>query len=156
MLNDFDEIHAWLCNLLTILVDVVQVPDHLEPGLNDKQLTRLLGLDIRWAEPSTQTTATVTPPRPRKKSGVMDLSPEEIKEQLEKQRSNKWDAMVQGNLILKQGLIDKRKVSSTDRWDIEKKQKNKSVARKFVWMLLIRLCVCSFYRDYFHDDGCYC
>lgn len=79
----------------------------MEPGLNDKQLTRLLGLDIRWAaEPTAQTTV-----RPRKKSGVMDLSPEEIKEQLEKQRSNKWDAMVQGNLILKQGLIDKRKVS---------------------------------------------
>lgn len=86
----------------------IQVPDHLEPGLNDKQLTRLLGLDIRWAEPTVQTPVV----RPRKKSGVMDLSPEEIKEQLEKQRSNKWDSMVQGNLILKQGLVDKRKVSA--------------------------------------------
>ncbi|KAL6972500.1 3-phosphoinositide dependent protein kinase-1 [Sarracenia purpurea var. burkii] len=87
-----------------------RVPDHLEPGLNDKQLTRLLGLDIRWAEPEQ-------PPqtaRPRKKSGVMDLNAEEIKEQLDKQkRSSKWDSMVQGNLILKQGLIDKRKPNRT-------------------------------------------
>ncbi|XP_065224789.1 3-phosphoinositide-dependent protein kinase 1 isoform X2 [Planococcus citri] len=83
-----------------------RVPDNLEPGLNEKQLTRLLGLDIRWAEPE-QPPQTV---RPRKKSGVMDLNAEEIKEQLEQQkRSSKWDSMVQGNLILKQGLIDKRK-----------------------------------------------
>lgn len=85
----------------------MQVPDHLEPGLNDRQLTRLLGLDIRCAEPTVPAAV-----RPRKKSGVLDLNPEEVKQQLEKQRNNKWDSMVQGNLILKQGLIDKRKVSS--------------------------------------------
>lgn len=83
-----------------------QVPDHLEPGLNDRQLTRLLGLDIKCAEPTV-----ITAVRPRKKSGVLDLSPVEIQQQLEKQKNNKWDSMVQGNLILKQGLVDKRKVS---------------------------------------------
>lgn len=84
-----------------------QVPDHLEPGLNDRQLTRLLGLDIKCAEPTV-----ITAVRPRKKSGVLDLSPVEIQQQLEKQKNNKWDTMVQGNLILKQGLVDKRKVSN--------------------------------------------
>ncbi|KAK7593006.1 hypothetical protein V9T40_007758 [Parthenolecanium corni] len=81
-----------------------RVPDHLEPGLDDRQLTRLLGLDIKCAEPTV-----ITVVRPRKKSGVLDLNPVEIQQQLEKQKNNKWDSMVQGNLILKQGLVDKRK-----------------------------------------------
>lgn len=83
-----------------------RVPGNLEPGLDDRQLTRLLGLDIRLPQPTVPVI-----PRPRKRSGVMDLTAEEIKEQLEKQQSEnkKWNAVVEGNLILKQGLVDKRK-----------------------------------------------
>ncbi|PSN39837.1 3-phosphoinositide-dependent protein kinase 1 [Blattella germanica] len=81
-----------------------RVPDHLEPGLDDKQLTRLLGLDLQGAE------RTEPPERPRKRTGVTDISSEEIHQQLEKQKEcSKWHSLVEGNLILKQGLVDKRK-----------------------------------------------
>jgi 3-phosphoinositide dependent protein kinase-1 len=84
----------------------VQVPDHLEPGLDDKQLTRLLGLDLQGAERTPE-----PPERPRKRAGLTDLSPGEVQLQLEKQKDNsKWHNLVEGNLILKQGLVDKRKV----------------------------------------------
>jgi 3-phosphoinositide dependent protein kinase-1 len=53
------------------------------------------------------------PERPRKRTGLTDLSPEEVQELLEKQKkSSKWHNLVEGNLILKQGLVDKRKVRS--------------------------------------------
>lgn len=82
-----------------------RVPDHLEPGLGDKQLTRLLGLDLQGAERTPD-----PPERPRKRAGLTDLSPEEVQQQLEKQKeSSKWHNLVEGNLILKQGLVDKRK-----------------------------------------------
>jgi 3-phosphoinositide dependent protein kinase-1 len=83
-----------------------QVPDHLEPGLDDKQLTRLLGLDLQGAEQTPD-----PPERPRKRSGLMDISREEVHQHLGKQKdSSKWHSLVEGNLILKQGLVDKRKV----------------------------------------------
>ena len=87
----------------------MQVPDHLEPGLDDKQLTRLLGLDLQGAERMEP------PERPRKRTGITDLSQDEIHQQLEKQKeSSKWHSLVEGNLILKQGLVDKRKVYHHD------------------------------------------
>ena len=43
---------------------------------------------------------------------VLDLTPEERERQLEQQRREcKWHRFVEGNLILKMGLVDKRKVS---------------------------------------------
>lgn len=82
-----------------------RVPDHLEPGLDDKQLTRLLGLDLQGAEQTPD-----PPERPRKRSGLMDISREEVHQHLGKQKdSSKWHSLVEGNLILKQGLVDKRK-----------------------------------------------
>ncbi|KAL2741064.1 3-phosphoinositide-dependent protein kinase 1 isoform X4 [Vespula squamosa] len=139
-----------------------RVPDHLEPGLDDKQLTRLLGLGIgedddddddddeeeeeddderenennadNGAEPSANepskraidkparraavlaAAATVAERQPRKtrtsgtESNIADLTPEEIRNRLEKQRaSSQWDVFVEGNLILKQGFVNKRK-----------------------------------------------
>nr|CAD7260263.1 unnamed protein product [Timema shepardi] len=73
-----------------------RVPDHVEPGLDDKQLTRLLGLDLQE-------------PPPRKKSSITDLSACERAQLLEKQKQTQWHSFVEGNLILKQGLVDKRK-----------------------------------------------
>ncbi|KAK7863522.1 hypothetical protein R5R35_004975 [Gryllus longicercus] len=85
-----------------------RVPDHLEPGLDDKQLTRLLGLDLQDAEAIE--TRPREPVRPRKKSSIIDLSPGEVNERLAIQaRESKWHNLVQKNLILKSGLVDKRK-----------------------------------------------
>lgn len=78
-----------------------KVPDHLEPGLDDKQLTRLLGLDLQ----------TPSVPKPKKKTSICDLTNEEISTKLQTQMTdNKWHSFVEGNLILKQGFVEKRKV----------------------------------------------
>ncbi|KAI4499327.1 hypothetical protein M0802_005587 [Mischocyttarus mexicanus] len=138
-----------------------RVPDHLEPGLDDKQLTRLLGLGIgedyddtdeeenqknantdEESQESTDTdvehssngpskkviekpagriaviaaAATVAERQLRKsrtsgtESNIADLTPEEIRNRLEKQREScQWDIFAKGNLILKQGIVNKRK-----------------------------------------------
>ncbi|XP_050448177.1 3-phosphoinositide-dependent protein kinase 1 isoform X3 [Cataglyphis hispanica] len=114
-----------------------RVPDNLEPGLDDKQLTRLLGLGIGEDtdddddvttnttgveqsvvnKPVSKTiTAAVKPIRRRINNNIdggakiADLTPEQIRMRLEKQRAtNQWDTFVEGNLILKQGFINKRK-----------------------------------------------
>lgn len=111
-----------------------RVPDNLEPGLDDKQLTRLLGLDGHGSNgnngnstgSSTTTTMTSvtssnsipTPaPKPRKRSGILQMNDDEKQHQLHQQRCNsKWHSLVEGNLIVKQGLVDKRKVSASDWW----------------------------------------
>ncbi|XP_071878162.1 phosphoinositide-dependent kinase 1 isoform X1 [Bombus fervidus] len=104
-----------------------RVPDHLEPGLDDKQLTRLLGLGIgedddddddedtttEREKPVQPSTVVEKPRRTRTTadgSNIADLTPEEIRNRLEKQHaSNQWDCFVEGNLILKQGFVNKRK-----------------------------------------------
>ncbi|XP_043586706.1 3-phosphoinositide-dependent protein kinase 1 isoform X4 [Bombus pyrosoma] len=105
-----------------------RVPDHLEPGLDDKQLTRLLGLGIgeddddddddedtttEREKPAQPSTVVEKPRRTRTTadgSNIADLTPEEIRNRLEKQHaSNQWDCFVEGNLILKQGFVNKRK-----------------------------------------------
>ncbi|XP_033211588.1 3-phosphoinositide-dependent protein kinase 1 isoform X2 [Belonocnema kinseyi] len=89
-----------------------RVPDHLEPGLDDKQITRLLGLDIgeeRKSQGKSERVALVEEPR-KKKIGIADLTEEDRRKLLEKQRmSNPWHKFVEGNLILKQGFVNKRK-----------------------------------------------
>lgn len=87
-----------------------RVPDNLEPGLDDKQLTRLLGLD---GQSNSTTTPPAPAPRPRKRSGILQMNDEEKQHQLNQQRCHsKWHSLVENNLIVKQGLVDKRKVSS--------------------------------------------
>ncbi|XP_067216150.1 3-phosphoinositide-dependent protein kinase 1 isoform X2 [Linepithema humile] len=112
-----------------------RVPDNLEPGLDDKQLTRLLGLGIgedtdddddttvttgaeqRAAiKPVSKTITTVEKPIRRRTNiadggaNIADLTTEQVRTRLEKQRaSSQWDIFVEGNLILKQGFVNKRK-----------------------------------------------
>lgn len=80
-----------------------QVPDHLEPGLDDKQMTRLLGLALQEDEEEIIS-------KPTRKSSVLDIPREEMAQRLEEQaKNNSWNKFVKGHLILKQGLVDKRK-----------------------------------------------
>ncbi|KPI97444.1 3-phosphoinositide-dependent protein kinase 1 [Papilio xuthus] len=68
------------------------VPDHLEPGLGNNQLVRLWEFDLSTS------------------GGILNISPEERRRRLEVQaRENKWHQFVAGELILKQGLVEKRK-----------------------------------------------
>lgn len=111
-----------------------RVPDHLEPGLDDRQLTRLLGLELqnnssgsepepRKSSPEPTSAPVVNEPQrkisrekkvsiaPRKRHiSLQELSPEDIAQRLEKQmKENQWHQFTENNLILKQGLVDKRK-----------------------------------------------
>lgn len=80
------------------------IPQNLEPGLDEQKVSRLhLESDILG----------LSSPPTRKKSEpnrkITDLSPSEIEQRLDKQKLDKWHNLVEGNLILKQGLVDKRK-----------------------------------------------
>lgn len=93
-----------------------RVPDHLEPGLDDKQLTRLLGLEITDPEISNNGgKKTQTPIANRgQNSGVGGQAPQtngpEFAEQLVAQKKNNpWHCFVDNNLVLKQGFVNKRK-----------------------------------------------
>lgn len=57
-----------------------RVPDHLEPGLDDKQLTRLLGLDLL-----DHTTQIVS-----KKPNIADVSPDRLASRLSHQQQNNF------------------------------------------------------------------
>ncbi|XP_075557860.1 3-phosphoinositide-dependent protein kinase 1-like isoform X1 [Dermacentor variabilis] len=107
------------------------VPDDLEPGLDDKQMTRLLGL--AFDDDTPVSSPTVAPQQPlqqqqqpqqqqqqqrtqpqqrisRTQLHILDFGPEEHSRRLQKQsESNPYHKFVHGNLILKQGLVDKRK-----------------------------------------------
>ncbi|KAL0270509.1 UNVERIFIED_CONTAM: hypothetical protein PYX00_007900 [Menopon gallinae] len=90
-----------------------RVPDHLEPGLDDRQITRLLGLELQGTSPPKAQIPEPPVEKFRKKSGLgLDsLTQQEIEARLSEQRvaSARWHSLCEGNLILKQGLVDKRK-----------------------------------------------
>ncbi|XP_015906591.1 3-phosphoinositide-dependent protein kinase 1 isoform X1 [Parasteatoda tepidariorum] len=80
-----------------------QVPDNIVPGLDDKQMTRLFGLQLD--EETVEAAA-----RPVQRPSILDISPEEMTKRLEEQeKHNEYHKFVQGNLILKQGIVEKRK-----------------------------------------------
>ncbi|XP_023936762.1 3-phosphoinositide-dependent protein kinase 1 isoform X2 [Bicyclus anynana] len=68
------------------------VPDYLEPGLDKRKIVELWELDLSTSR------------------GILNISPEEKRRRLEIQaRESVWHKFVNGELILKQGLVDKRK-----------------------------------------------
>lgn len=97
-----------------------EVPDDLEPGLDDRQMTRILGLAL-VEEETSPTKAAATPSASgapqqqqhrisRSHQHILDVTAEERAARLEKQaETNPYHRFVEGNLILKQGLVDKRK-----------------------------------------------
>ncbi|XP_064478988.1 3-phosphoinositide-dependent protein kinase 1-like [Ornithodoros turicata] len=84
-----------------------QVPDDLEPGLDDKQMTRILGLALL----EDDATKSTSPHRiSRSHQHILDITADEHAARMKKQtETNPYHKFVEGNLILKQGLVDKRK-----------------------------------------------
>lgn len=80
-----------------------RIPDNLQPGLDQQRESRL---QVESIMPSS-----TTPVRKRSEPNrkITDLSPSEIEQRLESQKLDKWHNFVGGNLILKQGLVDKKK-----------------------------------------------
>lgn len=74
------------------------VPDHLEPGFGNDQIVRLLEFDLS------------TPNSNGDERHVLDITPDEKRSRLETQaRDCKWHQFVEGELILKHGIVEKRK-----------------------------------------------
>lgn len=94
---------------LTSASDVTdaKIPDNLEPGLDGQKVSRL-HLDMICPSPNAQTST-----RTRKKSeanrNIVQLDNAEVLRRLEAQKLEEWHELVEGNLILKKGLIDKKK-----------------------------------------------
>ena len=78
-----------------------RVTENSEPGLNERQINRMMGLELHEDYDANHTSA---------KKGILDISPQEMVERLEMQRENNiFHRFVENNLILKQGFIDKKK-----------------------------------------------
>lgn len=82
-------------------------------GLDDKQMTRLLGLELHDEDEEVKTKPEeVSKPVRTRKTSVLEYSPLDLSKKVEEQaQNNVWHRFVQGNFILKQGLVDKRKVN---------------------------------------------
>ncbi|XP_076034742.1 putative 3-phosphoinositide-dependent protein kinase 2 isoform X2 [Oratosquilla oratoria] len=90
-----------------------------EAGLSGNELNLILDLDIKDKQinqtnkAATGSAGPFITRRPARKN-IADISPEEYEERLAKQKKeNKWHCFVEGNLILKQGLVYKRKPNRT-------------------------------------------
>ncbi|XP_055635623.1 3-phosphoinositide-dependent protein kinase 1 isoform X2 [Toxorhynchites rutilus septentrionalis] len=77
-------------------------PENITPGLDDKHITRLMGLELgSQVEVSSSSTSHVT--------GYLSISEADKAARLGKQKSNIWHQFAEGELILKQGFVYKRK-----------------------------------------------
>ncbi|XP_055847143.1 3-phosphoinositide-dependent protein kinase 1 isoform X2 [Episyrphus balteatus] len=81
-----------------------RVPDDLEPGLGDRQLTRLLGMEL-----GTSLDGYEAIERKTVRKNIFDLSDAEKQKRLEQQKSDKWHPFAKGEVILKKGFVNKRK-----------------------------------------------
>ncbi|KAG4071171.1 hypothetical protein HA402_001161 [Bradysia odoriphaga] len=82
------------------LLNKYTIPDHLEPGLDDRQLTRLLGLEL----------GTSIPLQIKDESkNILNIPEYERQRRLAEQRMDKWHQFVDGEVIIKQGFVNKRK-----------------------------------------------
>ncbi|OUC46592.1 kinase domain protein [Trichinella nativa] len=90
--------------------DEIEEALKLEPGLGDKQLTRLLGLNL--FTPSNCSSMEASRNGDSKDLIVERGSNESRKQALEEQRKNNiYDQFVEGNLIIKSGYLEKRKTN---------------------------------------------
>ncbi|XP_055912054.1 3-phosphoinositide-dependent protein kinase 1 isoform X2 [Eupeodes corollae] len=80
-----------------------RVPDDLEPGLGDRQLTRLLGMELGTSMDGYEIE------RKTVRKNIFDLSDIEKQKRLEQQKSDKWHPFAKGEVILKKGFVNKRK-----------------------------------------------
>uniref|UniRef100_A0A336LXS4 3-phosphoinositide-dependent protein kinase 1 n=1 Tax=Culicoides sonorensis TaxID=179676 RepID=A0A336LXS4_CULSO len=97
-----------------------RVPDYIEPGLGDEQLRRLIGMEIGTSESicslqeisrsSTEDDVTRSDNQNNEPKTILDISESERVRRLEDQaKNNKWHPFSDGELILKQGFVNKRK-----------------------------------------------
>ncbi|GAV05973.1 hypothetical protein RvY_16019 [Ramazzottius varieornatus] len=88
--------------------DIVISPN-IKPGFDEKQLSRLLDLQLREGS-GLKPSDSKSNDSGGAKGTILDISPEDYAERLAVQaKNNQWHPFVDNHLILKQGFIDKRK-----------------------------------------------
>lgn len=103
------KLYPYLPGLMETMAPTYNVPDHLEPGLGEKQLTRLLGLDLGLGEEEEQDAgqeaeaeeasgqAVVMRSAPK---SIADVSEQERQVRMEKQKTDKWNAFAEVGVVL--------------------------------------------------------
>lgn len=95
-----------------------RVPEYIEPGLGDEQLRRLIGIEIGTSESMnsiqeisrSSTEDDATGGNQNEPKTILDITDTERVRRLDEQtKSNKWHPFAEGELILKQGFVNKRK-----------------------------------------------
>lgn len=81
--------------------EIIEIPDDIEPGLDEQKASRL-HLEQFYSPKNKKKISD-------SKKSIVDIDKEEIERQLLIQKNDKWHNLVEGNLILKKGLVDKRK-----------------------------------------------
>ncbi|XP_030560689.1 3-phosphoinositide-dependent protein kinase 1 isoform X2 [Drosophila novamexicana] len=76
----------------------------LEPGLDERQITRLLS-----AELGVGSSAAAPAHKPSVAKNSFDLSDAQKQQRLEAQKTDKWHVFADGEVILKRGFVNKRK-----------------------------------------------
>ncbi|XP_068142336.1 LOW QUALITY PROTEIN: 3-phosphoinositide-dependent protein kinase 1 [Drosophila tropicalis] len=83
--------------------NVYSVPGDLEPGLDERQITRLLSAELGVGS------SVAMPAQPSTSKNSFDLSDSEKLQRLEAQKTDKWHVFADGEVILKKGFVNKRK-----------------------------------------------
>ncbi|CAG0916400.1 unnamed protein product [Notodromas monacha] len=93
----------------SLLAEDCAKDEDVEPGLSEERLLQVEIMSALGSRKEDPAEVPVIPALPKRKR-LTDISPEECKRRLEQQKTdNRWHKFVQGNLILKQGLLDKKK-----------------------------------------------
>ncbi|XP_058821050.1 3-phosphoinositide-dependent protein kinase 1 isoform X2 [Topomyia yanbarensis] len=75
-------------------------PDHITPGLDDKHITRLMGLEL--GAPDVPSSSTMV-------KSLINISDVDKNARLQMQKCDLWHPFSEGELILKEGFVNKRK-----------------------------------------------
>jgi len=128
--------------------DEVPLSTLLMDQMNLEQENRNRLLVDSTNQSQTPSTATDTPRRLSRNRSVLPADDGERQSRLQEQaKNNPWHPIVKGNLILKQGLVSKRKVEC---------QKNLTNLGNLVDIIAnLRSFHCSYFRACFHVDECY-
>ncbi|KRZ02302.1 3-phosphoinositide-dependent protein kinase 1, partial [Trichinella zimbabwensis] len=91
--------------------DEIEEALKLEPGLGDKQLTRLLGLNLFTSSGSSSSSGVEASRNGNSNDLIGERRSNESRRQAleEQRRNNIYDQFVEGNLIIKSGYLEKRK-----------------------------------------------
>lgn len=86
-----------------------RVPDDITPGLGEEQLRRLIGMELGTQTFEIRTQSDIPTSNETKRKMVIQNKNDKEKQLVEQAKNNRWHSFAEGELILKQGFVNKRK-----------------------------------------------